>query len=178
VPPEVSTFFINGADRLGFDTRPHGNIYVSLRNGGMGARINTESLEVWPNENFTYWPPSSPPDTGPFTYTTAGEQIDTATGMVVGTFPRVNPAQSNVNLVVPNASSGLVFYLTPSMTVGAPAGTWTLRSFRTTDRTLVGSLDITVPGHPRNLIRFRERGIAFDDDVGYVFLVQSLRLGL
>ena len=179
VPPEVSTVFITGAGALGFDRvlPPFiGYIYVAVPSGWV--KVNSVSLDLFRAAGPDSPAPTPPPDTGAFTYTSAGEQIDTATGTLVGTFAGVNPAQRNVNLVLPNASSGVVFYLTPSVTAGAPAGTWTLRSFRTTDRTLVGSLDITVPGHPRNMMRYNARGIAFDDDVGYVFLVQSRRFGL
>jgi hypothetical protein len=121
-------------------------------------------------------PPSAPADTGTFTYTTAGEQIDTATGTVVGTFAGVDPAQRNHNLVVPSASIGRVFYLTPSVTVGAAPGTWTLSAYGTTTRALLGRLDIRASGEPGSLIRYGAKGVAFRTDIGYVFLVESSQL--
>ena len=120
-------------------------------------------------------PPAAADDSAGLTYTTSGEQRD-ATGTVLGTFAGVDPAQRNHNLVLPNATIGLVFYLTPSVTVGAPAGTWTLSSFRTNDRTLVASLDIRVSGEPGSLIRYGARGLAFRTDIGYVFLVETSTL--
>ena len=122
-------------------------------------------------------PTPAAPDNGAFTFTNAGEEIDTATGTLLGTFPGVDPAQGSSNLVVGEASQGRVFYLTHSVTPGADAKTWTLSSFRTGDRSLISSVDIkNVSGAPRNLIRYGARGIAFRTDIGYVFLVEVPQL--
>jgi hypothetical protein len=121
--------------------------------------------------------PAAAPDTGSFTYTTAGEQVDTATGTVAGTFAGVDPAQRNHTVVLPADSLGRVFYLTPSATPGAASTTWTLNAYRTSDRTLISSFEIrNVSGAPEHLIRYGARGLAFHTDIGYVFLVESAPL--
>jgi len=121
--------------------------------------------------------PAAAPDTGSFTYTTAGEQVDTATGTVMGIFAGVDPAQRNHTVVLPADSLGRVFYLTPSATPGAASTTWTLNAYRTSDRTLISSFEIrNVSGAPEHLIRYGARGLAFHTDIGYVFLVESAAL--
>jgi hypothetical protein len=170
VPEAVHMTWLTDARDL---TYAAGQIYVTVP--GNVVPLNPVTREL--GTPVAAAPPSAPADTGAFTYTTAGEQIDTATGMLVGAFVGVDPAQRNHNLVVPNASQGRVFYLTPSVTVGATPGTWTLRSYRTDTRALIGSIDIrNVSGDPASLIRYGARGVAFRTDIGYVFLVESSTL--
>ncbi|HYR35195.1 MAG TPA: hypothetical protein VEQ87_12965 [Burkholderiales bacterium] len=171
VPPPVHMLWLTDARDLTYDAT-NGQIDVTVPGNVVPLDPVTRELGA----PVPAAPPSAPADTGAFTYTTAGEQIDTATGTVVGTFAGVDPAQRNHNLVVPNASIGRVFYLTPSVTVGAVPGTWTLSAFDTNTRALLGSLDMKVSGEPGSLIRYGAKGIAFRTDIGYVFLVETSTL--
>jgi len=171
VPPPVHMLWLTDARDLTYDAT-NGQIDVAVPGNVVPLDPVTRELGT----PVAAAPPSAPADTGTFTYTTAGEQIDTATGTVVGTFAGVDPAQRNHNLVVPSASIGRVFYLTPSVTVGAAPGTWTLSAYDTTTRALLGSLDIRASGEPGSLIRYGAKGVAFRTDIGYVFLVESSQL--
>ena len=172
MPSPVHILWLTDARDITLDTTT-GEIDVTVP-GGVVVPLNTATREL--GAPVPAAAPAALPDTGAFTYTTAGEQIDTATGTVVGTFAGVDPAQYRRTLVLPADSLGRVFYLTPSATPGAPSTTWTLSAYGT-NRALISSTDIAnVSGRPQHLIRFGNRGLAFQTDIGYVFLVESAPL--
>lgn len=107
---------------------------------------------------------------GGLIYTTSGRVIDPEARTVVGTFSL--PVTLG-NLVKPDSATGQVFFLTE----GGPLGTWSIRSFDTTTRQLIGSENIPgVAGTPGSLIRWGPTGLAFRTTGGQVFLIESLQL--
>ena len=104
-------------------------------------------------------------------YTTRGQAIDPELLTVVGTFP--GSFSSPVNgLVVPESSSGRVFYL-----VDNHNGTATIHSYDRQTFVLLGSLTIPgVNGSPRSFIRWSTDGFAFRTTLNQLFIIRSATL--
>jgi len=111
-------------------------------------------------------------------YVDDGNVVSPTTGTVIGTFNTglITGTSQAGSYMVPDSTLGLAFFLgqTPNQFLGT---TYTIQSYDLVTRTLVGSMTVqNVLGFPWRFIRWGATGVAFNDDLGYLYAVDTSAL--
>ena len=127
---------------------------MSINGSGVSA-VNTFNLPVGGSIKFG----------GTKLFTSIGQEIDTSTNTLLGTFPSVASAA-----FVPDESVGRSYYLVKDF----PNHFWTLKAYDNTTFTLVGSLNLNnVQGDATSLVRWGANGLAFRTTANQLFIIQT-----
>ncbi len=103
-----------------------------------------------------------------FVYGDDGAIVDPSTGLPVGTFAAFTSV--NYGLMVPDSKNGRAFFLTWEFGVQGV----TVQVFDLTHFTQITSVSLpNVQGNPRRFIRWGIRGLAFNTDSGFVYLLSG-----
>jgi len=150
-----STIYANNAEVTSFD-------FYTLSVSATGAVQTNDDPNVFPGFYLSiHYDPSTD-----LLYGDDGNIVDPANGQVIGAF-------NASGLMVPDDSTSTAYFLgQTAFQVGTT--TFTIESFDLT--TLAPLAEIVIPnvqGNPLHLIRWGSNGLAFNDDAGYLYIIND-----